>query len=108
MKIVNHRLMNDDGTPCPFVESPNIGGEVQHNFLVMHYTAGRSAQESIGWLASPQAKASAHVVIGRDGSITQLVKFDRVAWHAGVRRKKEGSGLNPVQLDTNHKNAPTR
>ena len=31
MKILNHRLHQDDGTPFPFERSPNQGGEVEHD-----------------------------------------------------------------------------
>jgi N-acetylmuramoyl-L-alanine amidase len=105
MKIKNHRLMNDDGSPCPFVKSPNVGGSVQHKFLVMHYTAGASAQESVEWMASPKAKASAHVVIGRDGSVTQMVPFDRVAWHAGISSWEGFEGINQYSLGIEMDNA---
>lgn len=64
----------------------------------MHYTAGRSCDHSARWLCEPRAKASAHVVIGRDGKVIQLVGFDRVAWHAGASSWKDGArklvGLN--------------
>jgi N-acetylmuramoyl-L-alanine amidase len=105
MKIKNHLLVNDDDTPFPFVKSPNIGGAVQHKFLVLHFTAGRNAQESVGWLTSKKAKASAHVVIGRDGSITQLVPFNRVAWHAGASSWEGFEGLNQYSLGIELDNA---
>ena len=60
----------------------------------MHYTAGASAESSIDWLTNPDARASAHVLIARDGGITQLVPFDRRAWHAGRSRWKDRTGLN--------------
>ena len=94
MKIRNHRLLQDDGTALPYRASPNKGGALQARWLVMHYTAGRNAESSISWLASPQAKASAHLVIGRDGKITQLVPFNVVAWHAGASSWEGVSGLN--------------
>ena len=56
----------------------------------MHYTAGRSADSAANWLCSPAAKASAHVVIGRDGKILQLVPFNVVAWHAGASAWRDG------------------
>ncbi len=105
MKINNHRLCNDDDTALPFVPTPNMGGIVQHKFLVMHFTAGRSAKESVDWLASKQAKASAHVVIGRDGSITQLVPFDRIAWHAGASSWEGLQGMNSYSLGIELDNA---
>ncbi|HYI02463.1 N-acetylmuramoyl-L-alanine amidase [Hyalangium sp.] len=94
MKIINHRLCKDDGTPYPFVESPNQGSKLTAEFLVMHYTALDSAQEAIALLAKAEHQASAHLVIGRDGSITQLVPFDTVAWHAGKSFWDGRTGLN--------------
>lgn len=105
MKIVDHRLVKDDGTPYPFVKTPNVGGKVVHRFLVMHYTAGRNARESIDFLATKKAAASAHVVIGRDGKITQMVPFDRVAWHAGKSRWEGIVGLNAYSLGIELDNA---
>ena len=104
MRIVDHRLVHDDGTPYRFVKTPNVGnGELKFRYLVMHFTAGGSAQESIGWLANPAAKASAHVVIARDGTITQMVPFNRVAWHAGQSTWEGINGLNSwsigIELD---------
>lgn len=104
MKIVNHRLVRDDGTPYPFRSTPNQGGTITPRWLVMHYTAGGSASESISWLANPDAKASAHVVIAKDGSITQMVDFNRRAWHAGESTWKGVDGLNGhsigIELDS--------
>lgn len=105
MKIVKHRLVKDDGTPYPFVATPNVGGKVDPRYLVMHYTAGRSAKESINYLATRAAKASAHVVIARDGAITQQVPFDRVAWHAGQSRWEGIVGLNSYSLGIELDNA---
>lgn len=94
MRIVNHRLVRDDGTPYPFKNTPNKGGVIKPRWLVMHYTAGGSASESINWLANKQAKASAHIVIDKGGDITQMVDFNRRAWHAGDSRWKGVEGLN--------------
>lgn len=90
MRIKSHRLVGSQGKPIPFRESPNHGGRLNPSFLVMHYTAGRSAESSAGWLCDPRAKASAHLVIGKDGKIIQLVPFDVVAWHAGKSSWSDG------------------
>jgi len=105
MKILNHRLCDDDGNPLPFVVSPNRGEKVEHKYLVIHYTAGRDAESSIRWFADPLAKASAHLVIGRDGRITQQVPFDRIAWHAGKSGWKGDIGLNRFSLGIELDNA---
>ena len=105
MKITDHRLFKDDDAPYPFVGSPNSSGDLTHEYLVMHYTAGRSAEESIKWLANAAAKASAHRVIGRDGSITQLVPFNIKAWHAGISSWEGRSGLNSYSIGIELDNA---
>ncbi len=51
--------------------------------IIIHYTAGSSAESSARFLLKSEIKASAHLVIGRQGEIFQLVPFDTVAWHAG-------------------------
>lgn len=78
--IRNHRLLE-----ATFQPSPNKGGKLKKpGAIITHFTAGRSASNSARWLCSPAAKASAHLIIGRDGSLVQLVEFDTVAWHAGA------------------------
>jgi N-acetylmuramoyl-L-alanine amidase len=98
MKIVDHLLFTEDGSPVPQRPSPNHGGPVTPELLVMHFTAGRSAERSIQWLTNPKAKASAHLVIAEDGQITQLVPFDRVAWHAGKSEWSGRTGVNRFSL----------
>lgn len=105
MKILNHTLCQDDGEPFPFVATPNRGDKLEHKYLVIHFTAGRSAESSIKWLANPRANASAHIVIARDGSITQMVRFDRVAWHAGRSSWQGDVGLNQYSIGIELDNA---
>lgn len=105
MKIVNHRLVSDDGQPLPYRETPNRGGVMAPEYLVMHYTAGSSAAGSVDWLCNPAARASAHLVIGRDGSIVQLAPFNRITWHAGVSQWAGRSGLNAFSIGIELDNA---
>lgn len=97
MKVRNHKLVGGDGTPLPFQRTPNRSGKLDGGaprFVVIHYTAGASAQSSVSWLCNPDAKASAHLVIGRDGAVTQLGGFDEKLWHAGASSWKGLNGLN--------------
>lgn len=94
MKVQRHRLIGDDGQPVRFETSPNRGGVFTPNYLIMHYTAGSSAQGALNHMLNPSAKASAHILIGRDGAITQLVPFNRIAWHAGRSRWQGLEGMN--------------
>ena len=98
MKILRHRLQDDDGNPVEFYNSPNRGRVIDPEFLVIHFTKGASAKSSIEWLINPAARASAHLVIARDGSIAQLVEFNRKAWHAGVSRWQDKVRLNNYSI----------
>ncbi len=71
----------------------------------MHYTAGASAESSIASLTSASSQASAHLVVGRDGAITQLVDFNRKAWHAGRSRWEGRSGVNAFSIGIELDNA---
>lgn len=73
-----------NGGPMPFKRSPNVGGKLVPEYIVLHDTgSGLNADGPINWLTSTQSKVSAHVVVARDGTITQLVPFNIKAWHAG-------------------------
>lgn len=83
----NHRI---DYMPSPNRSGKFAGGALR--FLVMHYTAGSSAASSANWFTRPEAKASAHLTIGRDGEIKQSVPLDLRAWHAGSSSWTAGNG----------------
>ena len=77
MKIKNHRL---EGVQQ--IESPNQSGTINPSLLVLHYTASGEGNDA-KYFQNPAAKASAHIVVERDGTITQCVAFNKKAWHAG-------------------------
>lgn len=95
MQIRDHRLIKWDDSqppqwqPYSFKESPNQSGGFRPEGLCIHYTAGMSLDRVVKTLTNPKRKASAHLIIGRDGEIAQLVPFDRKAWHAG--KSQDGS-----------------
>lgn len=96
--ISQHRL---DG--APFQASPNHGGAFgsgKPDAIIIHFTGGSSAESSIRQLCDDKAqnRVSAHVVIGRDGVITQLVPFNVVAWHAGLSTYGGRSGYNQYSI----------
>lgn len=95
LSIEDHRLV---GAGVSFVETPNKGGELIPRYLVMHYTAGKNAASSINWLTNQESKASAHIILARDGSITQLAPFNIKTWHAGLSHWDGLSGLNSYSI----------
>lgn len=93
MRVRNHRLV-DEVHNIDFIASPNIGETIDPRYLVIHYSAGSSAAGCIRWFSNPSYKASAHLVIARDGTITQMVPFNRLARHAGLSQWGRLDGLN--------------
>lgn len=90
--IKDHRLVGVE-----FRQSPNRGGALPKRvpLLVMHDTAGHlDTAGTVDWLTSRTARASAHLVIGIDGEMVQLVPFDRQAWHAGPSEWKGRGYVN--------------
>ena len=53
------------------------------SIVVLHYTGMQTGAEAEERLVDPQAKVSAHYLIGEDGEVVRLVPEDRRAWHAG-------------------------
>lgn len=107
MEIIDHVLKGGSGgRPVEFRESPNQSAGLEPLWLVMHYTAGASFESSVDWLTTARRyPSSAHLVIGRDGEIAQLVRFDRRAWHAGASYWKGKRGLNRYSIGVELDNA---
>lgn len=98
VKVKNNRLVDNSGKMVDWVASPNQSGDLigggKPSAMVMHYTAGGAAAQTVSYFTKSSAKASAHLVIGRDGKITQMIKFDKIGWHAGKSRWKGRDGVN--------------
>jgi N-acetylmuramoyl-L-alanine amidase len=108
MKIENNILTGPATEKISFQESTKTSGKFPSNLpdtVVIHFTAGRSAKTSIQTLTDPNVKASAHLVIGRDNTITQLVPFDTIAWHAGRSSWEGRKGLNGYSIGIEIDNA---
>jgi N-acetylmuramoyl-L-alanine amidase len=109
IEIKNHFLVPKSGVPgITADESPNHSGTFSNELpdtIVIHYTAGNSLASSVSWLKNPQAKASAHTVVGKTGDIVQLVPFNIKAWHAGRSHWKGRSGMNHYSIGIEIDNA---
>lgn len=105
MRVLSHRLLDNLGNPVTYEATPNVSARrtITPRFLVIHYTAGGSFDSTVAWFKNRDANASAHLVIGRDGEITQMAAFNRRAWHAGVSSWNDLNDLNShsigIELD---------
>jgi N-acetylmuramoyl-L-alanine amidase len=92
MNIVDHKVEG-----CWRGGSPNISGAlVEPSLLILHFTAsgGDGPEGDTAYFLSAAARASAHVIVGRNGHVAQVVPFNRVAWHAGKSKWRGVSGCN--------------
>jgi N-acetylmuramoyl-L-alanine amidase len=102
MEIRDHWLFGDK---VVLEETPNMGGGISPEYLVIHYTAGRSAESSVKHFKDPSVQVSAHVVIGREGGVWQVVPFNRRAWHAGESAWAGRVGMNGCSIGIELDNA---
>lgn len=94
MQIDNHRIKNGDVKLVPTNKHSGKFGANLPDTIIVHYTATRSLQVAVNTLAKSEKKASAHLVIGKNGEIVQLVDFDTVAWHSGKSEYKGRKWFN--------------
>ncbi len=70
--------------------------------IIMHYTGGMEMESTINTFKNPPSKpdsaASAHLLIGRDGSVVQFVPFNRIAYHTGFASWEGNSELNKCSI----------
>jgi len=73
------RVISDQVIQAP---SPNHN-ERRPNFVILHDTSNDTIERPLKTLTDPARQVSAHYLIGRDGTLYQLVDEKRRAWHAG-------------------------
>lgn len=98
MKITKDLLFDNANHSVDFQATPNKGKSFAPQYLVIHYTAATEAKGSISWFLSKKAEASAHLLIDRDGTITQFAPFNVICWHAGDSRWNGLVGMNKFSI----------
>lgn len=87
-----------------WVPSPNHSERRPHT-IVLHHTGSDTVQRALFVLTDPKHQVSSHYLIGRDGTIYQLVDERHRAWHAGASRWGDNTDLNSasigIELDNN-------
>jgi hypothetical protein len=70
--------------PAASCNYTNSNREASYNIrkIVIHVAEG-SYSATIGWFENCAAQASAHYVVSRKGRVTQCVRDEDIAWHAG-------------------------
>lgn len=111
--IENHRLSSARQLPSPNQSGRPAGMEI--DLLVIHNISLPPRQYGGGWIddlfsnrLDPEAhpyfagiadlRVSAHLLIDREGRVTQYVPFDRKAWHAGKSCFRDRESCNEFSV----------
>ncbi len=68
------------------------------SILLLHYTGMDSCAKAIDWLSRPESGVSSHYVVDVDGTVTQLVREDMRAWHAGQSSWHGETDINSASI----------
>ena len=78
--------------------SANAKENITPTYLIIHYTATDTASQAIDWFMSVPPdnpnRIAAHIVVDLDGTITQLIPFNKRANHAGISSWDGKIGMN--------------
>ena len=105
LEVDHHRIVGDNTDQHP---SPNTGGPFERpnpDTIIIHFTDGHTLEAAIDTLCDVDRKVSAHLVVGRDGALVQLVAFDQIAWHAGQSSWGQRTQFNRYSLGIEVQNA---
>ena len=97
MEVKNHRLVGDK---VSFVQATkwNKTVDMKPDAIIIHYTAGASGAATVKLFSAASATTSAHMVVSEDGSVTQMVDFNRKAVHAGTSSYGGRSSYNNFSI----------
>jgi N-acetylmuramoyl-L-alanine amidase len=106
-----HQLVMDAGENINFqkiaADPANFDSNPAHKlsgpeYIIMHYTGGSKMESTINTFKDPpkdpDAAASAHLLVGRDGSVVQFLRFDQIAYHTGYSWWEQQRGLNHCSI----------
>ncbi len=98
MKIISHKLEKEHAA---FIETKKTSGNFKAgrpDILVIHYTGSGNLESAVSTFLDPSVSASAHVLVDKNGQLTQMVPFNKVAWHAGRSTHFDRTGLNRYSI----------
>lgn len=81
------------------------------NYVVIHYTAQKSCDQTLRTFTIDSTQVSAHYVICRDGIVHQMLSDYLRGWHAGLGKWGSNTDINSssigIELDNNGKDSFT-
>lgn len=95
-------ILYQNGVKVTQRPSPNHGGVITPRFVIIHYTAAKTAKSAIDWMVQKRktGNVSAQLHIDRMGNVVQLVNLNNQAWHAGESEWTNKAGKKIVGLNS--------
>ncbi|WP_255547682.1 N-acetylmuramoyl-L-alanine amidase [Mucilaginibacter sp. dw_454] len=93
-------LMDSTGliqTPSEWVGSTNFGIR-KANYVIIHFTAQDSVQQTIRTFTIKSTEVSAHYVVGKDGKVYHMVNDYLRSNHAGLGKWGSVTDMNSISL----------
>ena len=97
MYSVKNGFLYKDDRRVSYKESPNRGGTIEPELIVVHYT-GDNGLGGLEWLCARQSQVSAHFWISKAGVVWQLLPCNVRGWHAGVSSWDGRSDCNSFSI----------
>jgi len=92
-----HEFDPDAGCVDEVRQAANFGDRVSGmplDMIILHYTGMESGEAALDWLCNPESGVSCHYFVDEAGKITQLVREESRAWHAGKSCWKGEDDIN--------------
>lgn len=87
-----------------FYATPNFSIR-KPNFVILHHTGQQSKEQAVYTFCVEHSGVSAHYIVGKDGTVFQMLNDYLKAWHAGASQWGNISDLNScsigIELDNN-------
>ncbi|NCD69418.1 N-acetylmuramoyl-L-alanine amidase [Mucilaginibacter agri] len=106
-KQMNPAMLTDSlGQPIPseFIGTVNLNLR-KPNYVILHYTAQDSLQETIRTFSLRRTQVSAHYVVGKDGKVVHMLNDYLRAWQAGISKWGSVTDMNScsigIEIDNN-------
>lgn len=106
-KQMNPVMLTDSlGQPIPseFIGTVNLNLR-KPNYVILHYTAQDSLQETIRTFSLRRTQVSAHYVVGKDGKVVHMLNDYLRAWQAGISKWGSVTDMNScsigIEIDNN-------
>jgi N-acetylmuramoyl-L-alanine amidase len=99
-------LVDSAGAPIPsqFIATVNLNLR-KPNYVILHYTAQDSLQQTINTFSLARTQVSAHYVVGKDGRVVHMLNDYLRAWQAGVSKWGSITDMNScsigIEIDNN-------